>query len=117
MSEEKREEARRVVVDLGSSGGGAEELKEVLDAVSEFLKNLSEPLERILDTILKAVEGGRLGAEVAAFYKKLVEAGVPSELAAEMTKEFFEKRMSLIDLSELVKKFVRKEVLEEEEEE
>lgn len=117
MSEDKREEARRVVLDLGSSGGGPEDLKEILDAVSEFLKSLSEPLEKLLDTILKAVEGERLGAEVAAFYRKLVEAGMPSDMAAEMTKEFFEKRMSLLDVSELLKSFVKKEVLEEEGEE
>ncbi|MCE4625995.1 MAG: hypothetical protein F7C35_09075 [Desulfurococcales archaeon] len=115
--EEKREEARKVLVELeASKAGGQEDIKEILDAVSAFIKSLSEPLEKLLNTVLKTIEGERLGAEVAAFYKSLVDAGMPQDLAAEMTREFFRKRISMLDLAGLIKEFVKKEIIEEEKE-
>ena len=122
--EEKREEARRVLFQAstgspGESGseGDVQELKEVLGALSEFLKGLSEPLEKLIDTILKVADGRRVGEEVAAFYKSLKESGMPDEVALEMTREYFKKRIAALDMAKLLERFIRREVLEEEEEE
>jgi hypothetical protein len=118
--DERREEARRVIyeasagpVESEGAASGASELKEVLGAISEFLSGLSGPLERLIDTFLRAVDGKKLGADVAAFYESLREAGMPEDLAAQMTKEYFEKRLTAFDIAKLVEKFIRKEVLEE----
>ncbi|MEB2835958.1 MAG: hypothetical protein GSR80_001041 [Desulfurococcales archaeon] len=125
--EEKREEAKRVLFHAstgptgGSESGESEsdvrELKEILSALSEFLKGLSEPLEKLIDTILKIADGRRVGEEVAAFYSSLKGAGVPEEVAVEMTREYFHKRIAALDLAKLLERFIRREVLEEEEEE
>ena len=121
--EEKREEARRVIFQASTgspgaseeSGGDVQELKEVLGAVSEFLRGLSEPLEKLIDTILKIADGRRVGEEVAAFYASLKGSGMPDEVAIEMTREYFKKRIAALDMAKLIERFVRKEILEEEE--
>lgn len=75
-----------------------EELRSVLSAVSDFLKELREPLEGLMKSLLGLIDGERVGGDVAAFYKKLRDAGVPEELAAEMTRKYFEQRISALNL-------------------
>ena len=76
----------------------AEELREVLSAVSDFLRELEGPIKKLIDLFFGALDGEKLGKEVAAFYKSLIDSGMPKELAAEMTKEYFEKRTQLADI-------------------
>ena len=132
MGGEKREEARRLVEEVaarlstagnveagapGSKGAGkksdVEELREVLKAISDFLKDLKEPLEKLFNTMLSAMDGSRLGEEVAAFYRKLRESGMPEDMAAEMTREFFRARIESFNIMSLLTKSVKKEVIEE----
>ncbi|GEM_PF-712760 len=70
-----------------------EELKEVLSAVTEFIASLKEPIKELLDTMAQSLNGEKLGKEVASFYKQLVESGIPEDMAKEMTKEYFRKRL------------------------
>ena len=81
---------------MAEEKGEAEELREVLAAVSDFLKGLKEPLMDIVNTIIESLSGDKLGADVASFYKRLVDAGVPENLAAEMTKEYMKKRLEVV---------------------
>jgi hypothetical protein len=91
VSEEKRE---------------AEELREVLAAVSEFLKGLKEPLMDLVNTIMESLSGEKLGEEVASFYKRLVEAGVPENVATEMTREYMKRRLEAVpSLGSLLESF------------
>ena len=76
----------------------AEDLREVLGAVSDFLKDLEGPIKKLIDLFFGALDGEKLGKEVAAFYKSLIDSGMPKELASEMTKEYFEKRTRLADI-------------------
>ncbi|MEB3789080.1 MAG: hypothetical protein GSR72_04230 [Desulfurococcales archaeon] len=76
----------------------AEELREVLSAVSDFLKDIEGPIKKLIDLFFGALDGEKLGKEVATFYKSLIDSGMPKELAAEMTKEYFEKRTRLADI-------------------
>lgn len=69
------------------------ELKEILGAVSEFLASLKQPIKELLDTIAQSLSGEKLGREVASFYKQLIESGIPEDMAKEMTKEYFRKRL------------------------
>ncbi len=95
-----------VVMHVSEEKSEAVELKEVLDAVSGFLKGLKEPLMDIINTILDSLSGEKLGVEVASFYKRLVDSGVPENLAAEMTKEYMEKRLNAVpSLGSLLESF------------
>jgi len=72
-----------------------EELKEVLAAVSEFLDQLGSKLKTLLDSIMETLDGAKIGREVGEMYRSLKEAGVPEEVAIEMTRELFRKKMEL----------------------
>ncbi len=70
-----------------------EELKEVLGAITEFIASLKQPIKELLDTMAQSLNGEKLGKEVASFYKQLVDSGIPEDMAKEMTKEYFRKRL------------------------
>ncbi len=70
-----------------------EQVRGILRAVSEFIIDLKEPLKEMLDAMVNVLEGKKLGEEVAVFYKKLKEAGMPEDMVREMTKEFLEKKL------------------------
>ncbi|MCE4601021.1 MAG: hypothetical protein F7C38_05590 [Desulfurococcales archaeon] len=74
-----------------------EEVRGILTAVSDFLKEVQKPIKDLLETLLEPVRGDKFGSEIAAFYKSLVESGIPEDLAREMTKEYFEKRTKILD--------------------
>ncbi len=72
----------------------AEELKEVLSSITAFLKDLTGPLKELLDTLLTTVSGESVGKDVATFYRKLKEEGLPDDLVSELTKKYYEQRMA-----------------------
>ncbi len=71
----------------------AEEVREILSAVSEFISSLRGPIKDLIDTLVSALNGKKLGEEVASFYKGLKEHGLPDDLVNEMTREFFHKKL------------------------
>ena len=71
----------------------AEEVREILKAVSEFIESLKQPIKEFIDMMMSSLDGQKLGEDVAKFYKELKSSGVPDELAKEMVKEFFRKRL------------------------
>lgn len=75
----------------------AKELEMVLTAVSSFIKEIQEPLARLLETLIQPVRGDRLGEEIAELYKKLKESGMPEDLAQKMTLEYFERRTKILE--------------------
>jgi len=79
----------------GAQGGesGEESLRDMLVAVAEFLREVREPLKDLLGMVLEVIEGDRVGRDVASFYRRLVEAGVPDDIVRELTVEYFRKRM------------------------
>ena len=74
------------------------ELKYVLSAVSDFIKEIREPLKELIDMVMRILSGEKLGEEVASFYKSLVESGVPEDMAKDMTKKYFETRIGIFDI-------------------
>lgn len=70
-----------------------EELREVLGAITDFINNLKQPIKELLDTLTQGLSGERLGKEVASFYKQLIDADIPEEMAKKMTEEYFRKRL------------------------
>ncbi len=71
----------------------AEEIREILGAVTEFIASLKEPIKELLDTLAQSLNGEKLGKEVASFYKQLIDSGIPEDMAKEMTREYFRKRL------------------------
>ncbi len=103
-----------------------ETLREIFAAISGFLRDIREPLKDLINILVDALNGEKIGKEVAAFYNTLIKNGVPEELAKEMAKEFFNKKLesapsvskmlsSFTDMMRKPKIIVRKEGKEGEE--
>ncbi|RLG47436.1 MAG: hypothetical protein DRO06_02835 [Thermoproteota archaeon] len=74
---------------------GVEELREVFEALSEFLPRINEFLAGLIDTLLSERVGDRAGRSVAAFYRRLEEAGLPEDVRRELVVEFFRSNVAL----------------------
>ena len=74
----------------------AEELREVLKAVTEFIEGIKGPIKELVSMVLEELGGEKLGRDVAAFYKSLVDSGVPEDMAREMTMQYFRERISAV---------------------
>lgn len=65
----------------------AEEVKEILDAVSDKVPKL---LNDITEALFSAEKAEQFGASVAKFYKSLIEAGMDPNQAFELTQKFMD---------------------------
>ncbi|MCK4758165.1 MAG: hypothetical protein KAS67_06925 [Thermoplasmata archaeon] len=65
----------------------AQEVKEILEAVSETVPKL---LNEITETLFNPERTKEFGKTVAEFYKTMVESGMPPEQAFELTKKFMD---------------------------
>jgi uncharacterized protein (UPF0297 family) len=73
----------------------AEEIREILSAVSKFLEDIKKPIADLINMMLDAMRGDRVGEEVAAFYKKLKESGLPDDVVRDMVKKYLEERVRM----------------------
>lgn len=73
----------------------AEEVKEILDVVSEKIPKLIESLTEIL---YGEKSSAKYGKAVASFYKTLVESGMTNEQAFELTQQY----MSSLNLAGMI---------------
>ena len=73
----------------------AEELREVLNAVSKFLEDLKKPIADLINMMLDTLRGDKLGEDVAAFYTKLKETGLPEDMIKDMTRKYLEERVKM----------------------
>lgn len=94
-----------------------EELKEVLSAISVFLKDLAPTIKDIMRAVLDSMSGEALGEDAGRFYKKLVEMGMREDEAMELTRKFLERKMAVVDVAKLIPRFVKEIEKREEEEE
>jgi len=88
-----------------------EELKEVLDVVSEKVPDL---LRGLRDIMYSRDSAENMADAVATFYKKLVDAGIPKEDALEMARGYM---INLRDIVSEGMKFGKHKSEEEGEEE
>jgi len=63
----------------------AEQLKEIMEIVTDKVPDLLEKITRI---ITDAHQGEKMGASVAKFYSTLIESGMSQNQAFELTKRF-----------------------------
>ncbi len=80
-----------------------ETLRDLLASIAEFLNRLNEPLEKLLNTMLSALDGARVGEDVGNFYRKLLESGMPQEEAVKLTREYFKARVESVNIARLVR--------------
>lgn len=73
-----------------------EELRGVLNAVSDFLKDIREPIEGLLKMLMESVSGEKLAKEVSSFYRSLVESGIDQQTAKEWTERFLNERLKTL---------------------
>jgi hypothetical protein len=73
-------------------------LRLVLRSVTEFVKDIKEPLKELFKALAETLEGGKIGKDVAEFYENLKKSGVPEDMAKEMTMEYFKKRMEISNI-------------------
>ncbi len=81
-----------------TQGAGAETRAETRAAqaiVQLVLDRLEEATMRLLEESVKLLSGERLAREVASFYRGLLEAGVPEDLARRLTERYLEKLLSM----------------------
>ena len=71
------------------------EVREVLAAVSDFITNIGDKIKDILDNMMSALDGAKIGRETAELYKSLKNAGMPEDMVMQLTREFFNKKMEL----------------------
>jgi len=73
----------------------AEEIREVIHAVTGLLEETRRIHLALLDETMKRLRGEELGREAASLYRALVEAGLPEAAAAEITKEYLRRLLDL----------------------
>jgi hypothetical protein len=71
-----------------------EEIKELFDAMTEKFPNL---LRQLRSTLFSAEAGEELGKAVGAFYKELIDSGIPAEDALAMAKSYIGSLQSVLE--------------------
>jgi hypothetical protein len=61
------------------------EIGELLDSVTDKVPKL---IGGLMDTLYSAEAGKKMGKAVGNFYKELIEAGIPTEEALKMSKDY-----------------------------
>jgi len=80
-----------------------EELKEVLSVLSSQVPAL---IKGIIASVFSEEAGRQMGRAAGAFYKELIEAGMPPETAIKMTENYIS---AFTNLGELLKSIGTKE--------
>jgi hypothetical protein len=86
----------------------AEELREVLDAVTPFLEKLKDWVKEIISLFTSGLDGKKLGEDIGRFYRELKAQGLPEDLIIEMVKDYYKKRMEVVpSIEKLIGSFAR----------
>ncbi|RLE88734.1 MAG: hypothetical protein DRJ96_03220 [Thermoprotei archaeon] len=93
----------------------AEEVKEVLSAISGFLKEITPIVKELIGIVLGSFRGDALGKEVGEFYRSLVEAGISEDKAVELAEEFLKRKMKLLNLADVLSRLIPRREVEVEE--
>jgi len=65
-----------------------EEMRGIMEAISDFLPKVSELIKGIISSIFSEESGRDIGKGIAAFYKSLKEGGIPDDIALKMTEDY-----------------------------
>ncbi len=90
--------------------GDIEDLRAVFSAITDFVREIREPVIDLVKSLMEAVSGKELGEDIAVFYKKLRESGMPDDKAMELTRNYLETRLSVLrELGSMLSKFSTRE--------
>jgi hypothetical protein len=76
---------------------GAEEVKEILSAVSTQVPGL---IKNILASVFSEEAGMNMGKAAAAYYKELIKGGMPEQVSVKMTEDYMK---TFTNLGEMMK--------------
>ncbi len=82
-----------------------EELRGVLNTISDFLKGLGPLLSGLIREVMDSLSGEKIGENVATFYRKLKESEMPDDVVTELTRKYYE---DLMILDKLVEQFTKR---------
>jgi hypothetical protein len=95
-------------IKVGTGKTDAEELREVLDAVTPFLEKLKDWVKEIIGLFTSGLDGKKLGEDIGRFYQELKAQGLPEDLIIEMVKDYYKKRMEVVpSIEKLIGSFAR----------
>ena len=80
------EEKKKIEIEEESD---AQEVREIMEALKDTVPAL---IKGIIDALYSSQSAEDFGKQVAGFYKSMIEAGMTSDQAFELTKEFMESR-------------------------
>jgi|GEM_PF-2134626 hypothetical protein len=81
-----------------------EELVVVKEVVSEVFDKIGSIAKEIVSANMASLDGKKLSQEIAEFYTNIKSAGIPDEIAQEMVREFYRKKLELApSLNELAR--------------
>jgi len=97
---------KEVKVETGKTD--AEELREVLDAVTPFLEKLKDWVKEIIGLFTSGLDGKKLGEDIGRFYQELKVQGLPEDLIIEMVRDYYKKRMEVVpSIEKLIGSFAK----------
>lgn len=73
-----------------------EELRGLFNLLKEFLPEVIPLVKDLINTVMEALSGEKLGKDVADFYKNLIDSGMDKNLAAELTKNYLANKIHLL---------------------
>ena len=76
----------------------AAEVKEILEVVADKVPHL---LTQLRNTLFSADAGRELGQAVGAFYKELIENGIPADEALKMAKDYISTLQGVLSHAKL----------------
>ena len=77
------------------TGSDVKEIGEILDTISEKIPKL---ISGIMTTLYSAENGKNMGKAIGSFYKELLDAGIPEDVAIEMAKDYM---ISMKDMAKM----------------
>ncbi len=84
---EERKKKRRT-----STSDDAEELRAIAEALPEMFSAINEAVPKLISGLIGSIyspeAAGNMAAAVGRFYSKLIEEGIPKEVALDMTQKF-----------------------------
>jgi hypothetical protein len=97
---------KEIKVETGKTD--AEELREVLDAVTPFLEKLKDWVKEIIGLFTSGLDGKKLGEDIGRFYQELKAQGLPEDLIIEMVRDYYKKRMEVVpSIEKLIGSFAK----------
>ncbi len=73
-----------------------EEIKDILTAITEFIKDISGPLKDLISVIESSIAGDKLARDISEFYKGLKDSGLPDDIINDLVKKYYDDRVSTL---------------------